>query len=156
MKRTLAFVVVSALVLGAGAALAGPGKTETTSLTGSEEAPGPGDPNASGFASLQLGNPGSRQICFDLSWQNISGEDNDASNDPVMHAHIHEGDPGVAGPVVVPLFVNQSLPTTGSRSGCVSATPKTIAQIQAHPEKYYVNIHSGEYPSGAIRGQLGD
>jgi hypothetical protein len=26
--------------------------------------------------------------------------------------------------------------------------------IVAHPRDYYVNIHTGEFPGGAIRGQL--
>lgn len=156
MKRVLVGFVVSAIVVGAGSAMAAPDRTQATDLKGSEEVPGPGDPDASGFATLQLGNPGSHEICYDLHWENISGENHDASDDAVTAAHIHEAGPGVAAPPAVPLFVDQHLPTSSSMSGCVSATPKTIAQINAHPEDYYVNIHSGEYPSGAIRGQLGD
>jgi CHRD domain len=31
---------------------------------------------------------------------------------------------------------------------------KLIKKIIAKPENYYVNIHTVEYPDGAIRGQL--
>lgn len=156
MKKLVLIAVACVTVLWSGAANGAQFRTEQTDLKGSEEAPVPGDPNAAGFATITLSNPGARQICFDLSWQNVSGEDSDPNNDAVTAAHIHEAPAGSAGPVVVGLFMNQALPTTGSQSGCVAAEPSTIAQIRAHTEDYYVNLHSGEYPAGAIRGQLGD
>jgi hypothetical protein len=39
--------------------------------------------------------------------------------------------------------------------GCVAASPDLIAAIRANPENYYVNVHTPEFPEGAVRGQLG-
>lgn len=66
-------------------------------------------------------------------------------------AHVHSGGAGVNGGVLVglsPTFSN------GQGSGNVSVGASTLAAIQANPSLYYVNIHNGDFPNGAIRGQL--
>ena len=84
-------VALAGLVSMAGAAGAG-GRPLSTDLIGAEEAPGPGDPNATGQIDLTL-NQGQGEICFDLSWSDIDGT--------VNAAHIHLAPAGVAGGVVV-------------------------------------------------------
>ncbi len=159
MRRSVALVVAMILcaipVMGAGTAWANKSREHSTSLTGAEEVPGPGDPNATGSATVTLSRSGQREICVTISWQNVSGEDATTSNDPVTAAHIHRAPVGEAGPVVFTIFSSQQ-PTTGTMSMCGSASPRLISAIQTHPEDFYVNLHSGEYPKGAIRGQLGD
>jgi hypothetical protein len=47
-------------------------------------------------------------------------------------------------------------PTAGTSSGCVSALPPALtSEIASNPAAFYINIHSTEYPGGAVRGQLG-
>jgi hypothetical protein len=123
-------------------------RTFPTPLFGSEEAPGPGDSDATGSATIEVGPPGQRELCFDLSWADIDGT--------VTDAHVHEAPFGSPGPVVVPLFVGQSFASTGTLSGCVEADTATLAGIRGQPTGYYVNVHSTVFPAGAIRGQLGD
>jgi hypothetical protein len=113
-------------------------------LTGASEVPGPGDPDASGTASLTL-NPGQGEVCFDLAWAAIDGT--------VTAAHIHVGQADVAGPVVVPLF-SGSFSGTDSASACISADRSLLLAIVQNPENYYVNVHSSVFPAGAVRGQL--
>ena len=72
--------------------------------------------------------------------------------------HIHRAPVGVAGPVVVPLFVLPAPPTTARhiKQGGV-ATPNagtTGADLCSNPSAYYVNYHTTAFPGGAIRGQL--
>lgn len=118
----------------------------STDLTGAEEAPGPGDPDATGIADFAL-NQGVERVCFELSWADIDGD--------VFAAHIHEAPAGEAGPIVVPLFAGD-FDGTDSVSGCVDADRALVKDIRKNPTDYYVNVHSTAFPPGAIRGQLGD
>jgi CHRD domain len=121
----------------------------STELTGAEEvdpvtaAVGVGDPDGSGTATITL-NPGQEEVCFELTVADI---------DTPIGAHIHEGAAGTNGPVVVGL---DPLPPTGdsSSSECVSLERQEIIEILRDPSNYYVNVHTGLFPDGAIRGQL--
>ena len=73
--------------------------------------------------------------------------------------HIHQAPVGVAGPVVVPLFVSPT-PATNARhirqSGVGTPNAGTTgAAICQDPSAYYVNYHTTAFTGGAIRGQLG-
>jgi hypothetical protein len=116
------------------------GRPFATTLTGTQEAPGPGDPDGSGSASLEL-NHGQGTICYTLT---ISGLATPTA------AHIHAAPTGVPGPVVVPLVP----PVGGTSSACATVDRDLIKAIIQHPEDYYVNVHTTEFPAGAIRGQL--
>jgi len=110
-------------------------------LSGAEEIPGPGDVDGAGSAFLTF-NQGQGMICWDLSVTDIV---------TATAAHIHEGEMGVAGPVVVTL----SPPVDGSSFGCTEVDAELIKEIRQNPTGFYVNVHNAEFPAGAIRGQLG-
>lgn len=117
-------------------------------LTGANEVPGPGDADGSGTASIRL-MAGLGRLCFVLNVSNIML--------PATGAHIHLGAAGVAGPIVVglkPPTGANSTSTTGTSSGCVNVSRTLVAAILATPSNYYVNVHTTDYPAGAIRGQL--
>jgi aldose sugar dehydrogenase len=115
----------------------------TTELSGASEAPGPGDPDGSGMASVTI-NTFKRQVCFALMVDDIA---------PATAAHIHVGAAGVPGPVVVPL---NPPPTDGSSTGCANNVElRLLRNILRNPEQYYVNVHNADFPAGAVRGQLG-
>jgi hypothetical protein len=43
----------------------------------------------------------------------------------------------------------------GTAHGCVADVPRALVRAIAQtPSSYYVNVHSSEFPDGAIRGQL--
>ena len=112
----------------------------TASLTGSQEVPGPGDPDGSGRAEITVVDA-TDNICYDINVRNIA---------PATAAHIHRGAPGEAGPPVVTL----EAPTDGDSKGCIAAPGALADEINANPAAFYVNIHNAEFPNGAVRGQL--
>ena len=151
MRRSLVAAIAAGLavllaVAGVAAADNG-GRPLSTTLTGGEEAPGPGDPNATGQADLRL-NQGQNEVCFDISWADVDGT--------VFAGHIHVAPSGDPGPIVVSLFTG-SFAGTDSVSGCVeNVDAQLIKAIRQNPSAYYVNVHSTVFPAGAVRGQLGD
>lgn len=145
-RLTLALTVASlAVALMAGAAAANHFATFSTSLSGAEEVPGPGDPNGKGVASLDVYDAG--LVCYTLKVQAIEAP---------TAAHIHEAPAGVAGPVVVDLRIDLAERQGNRLTYCANAAEEIAADIRANPSDYYVNVHNPTYPGGAIRGQLGD
>lgn len=149
MRRTAlvsALVSASALaflptVSAVGAPADHSGRPLTVEMTGGAERPGPGDPDGSGTAHLRL-NPGLEQICYTLEVSDI---------EPAIAAHIHVAGPDAPGPVVVAL----AAPTSGMSSGCADVERELVTAIIRDPGNYYVNVHTADFPAGAVRGQLG-
>ena len=137
-------IVLAGLValLALPATTAAVGRPFVISMTGAAEAPGPGDPDGSGTAWLTL-NSGRGEVCFVLMVEDIAL--------PATGAHIHVAPSGSPGPIVVPLTAPDA---TGVSSGCVSADPALVKAIRKTPSAYYVNVHSTEFPAGAVRGQV--
>jgi hypothetical protein len=116
------------------------GRPLYATLSGAAEIPGPGDPDGSGTAKLRL-NQGQGTICFEITVTGIT---------PPTAAHIHSAMAGSSGPVVVSL----SAPVNGTAVGCASASKDLIKAIRQSPANYYVNVHTSDFPAGALRGQL--
>jgi hypothetical protein len=117
----------------------GGAKLEAT-MTGAVEVP-TGDPDGSGRAEFTL-NPGLGIICYEIEVSGI---------EPPIAAHIHRAPAGVAGPIVVPLVA----PTSGSVEACATNVDRDLVlDIIQNPSAYYVNVHTHDFPAGAVRGQL--
>jgi hypothetical protein len=112
----------------------------TAKLSGDNEVGG-GDPDGSGTAAVKMRGT---EVCYDLKWTGV---------DATM-SHIHWAAAGKNGDVVVNFFANESPLDASSKSGCVQAKAAVVKAITANPSKYYVNVHSPEFPTGAARGQL--
>jgi hypothetical protein len=102
---------------------------------------GDGDEDGSGTATITI-DPDTGEVCYDLSVDGIG---------PATASHIHVGAEGESGDVVVPLDADGF---DGTSSACVDASDADLDAIIADPAGYYVNIHTEEFPAGAIRGQL--
>ena len=65
---------------------------------------------------------------------------------PETVQHIHKAAPGMSGGVVFPL------PAGSPKIGTLTLSDAQLADLRAG--LYYVNIHSGAFPAGEIRGQI--
>ncbi|MEU5537338.1 CHRD domain-containing protein [Streptomyces sp. NPDC020362] len=126
----------------------GPSASFTATLTGAQEVPvasGPavGDPDGSAQAVVQV--KGDR-VTFALKWRGIGT--------PTL-GHIHQGVFGKNGDVKVPLFTTAMPATVDAAAGQASVTDAVLAkQLRTNPAGFYLNLHSKEFPGGAVRGQL--
>ena len=102
---------------------------------------GAGDPDGRGSATGII--DGGR-LCFGLMVANIE--------DPAA-AHIHRGRRNQNGPVVIELRPPED-GDPGAVSGCVSVRSALARQIRRNPAGFYWNVHTQDYPGGAVRGQL--
>lgn len=82
----------------------------------------------------------------------------------VTNMHIHSGGPTVSGPVVIPSGLNTSPLVSADGKGSArlqyqlsSTDTAELASLKAFlqdPGSFYLNMHTTDNPSGAIRGQL--
>ena len=111
-------------------------------LSGAEETPAGGDPDGTGTATVNL-DVTKRDACYEVAVQKI---------DRPVGMHIHEGERGKAGDIVVPLTTPSSGDST--TTGCANVDAVLIGRMAASPGDFYVNVHTEAYPQGAVRGQL--
>ncbi|EDY49356.1 CHRD domain-containing protein [Streptomyces clavuligerus] len=124
----------------------GPAVTFAVELSGANEVPTPGgpivnDPDAKAAGYVQI--KGDR-VTYALRWNGVV---------PSL-GHIHQGPAGKNGPLKVLMF--GAMPDSVDRAaGHVSLTDAKLAEdIRKDPAGFYVNLHSAEFPGGAVRGQL--
>lgn len=87
---------------------------------------------------------GKQKFCFGITVTGI--------NTPTA-AHIHRGRRGKNGPIIITLTA-PSGGDPGASSGCLDADLNLLADIRKRPSRYYANVHTANFPGGAIRGQL--
>ncbi|MGI9018082.1 MAG: CHRD domain-containing protein [Euzebya sp.] len=109
-------------------------------LTGDAEVPGPG---ADASADVTLTISGG-QAC-------LTGDAADVG--AIQAGHIHEGDAETAGGVVVDLGVTTD--DSGAVDSCGDIDDATASAVAADPANFYVNLHTADFPDGAVRVQIG-
>jgi len=102
---------------------------------------GAGDRNGAGSFSAVIKNT---TLCYGLAVRDI---------EVPIAAHIHRGGPNKNGPIVVPLTAPEA-GDPGHSSNCTTVSSTLIGQIRRNPGRFYVNVHTGDFEAGAIRGQL--
>jgi hypothetical protein len=116
----------------------------STTLAGANEVPGPGDEDATGTAAVTV-DFDNGQVCYNISVQNITL--------PAAAAHIHVGAAGESGGVVVPF--DKAPDANGVAEGCVLVADSAVLNdIASNPAGFYVNVHTSDFPDGAVRGQV--
>jgi hypothetical protein len=140
LSLAIALAMAATLAL-AGGVLAAE-STLTADLAGVTEGENPGNPDGSGSATITL-DPDTGEVCWDMTAEDIGA---------VTQSHIHTGAEGVSGGVLVPLDVDGF---DGTTEGCTSdVAAADIQMVLDNPAGFYVNLHTDDFPAGAIRGQL--
>jgi hypothetical protein len=114
----------------------------TVTMTGANEVPGPGDSDGSGSATITV-NTTTGQVCVRVTTTDIE-------NWTAMH--IHPGAAGVANPPLIDFA--PAAGTNSSLAKCVTTSPANALAVATDPAGHYLNVHTGTFPNGAIRGQL--
>ncbi len=102
--------------------------------------PGGGDPDGAGLARIEI-NDTTNTVCTDLEVRMIGA---------VTGAHIHRGAPGTIGPPVITL----DAPDDNDSDDCDQVGDALVDEIRGNPGGFYVNVHTTDFPNGAIRGQI--
>ena len=150
-RRPFLNFALSALLLGAAACGGGggggapamapapvPPYVRYAALSGADESPANAS-TAAGAATFSV-DPATMVLTGTVTTTGITG----------VAAHIHQGAPGVAGPIIIPL--------SGGPGGVWTVPANTVltsaqyAALQANG--YYVNVHSAAFTGGEIRGQI--
>jgi hypothetical protein len=118
------------------------GVTLKADLTGgTTEVPAPGDADGKGAATVKI-DAAKGEVCYTITVESIAA--------PVA-SHIHEGAAGGAGPIVI-TFDPQKI---GKGESCLTGQKTAdLDRIVANPAGFYVNVHTADFPGGAVRGQL--
>ncbi|HVR37627.1 MAG TPA: CHRD domain-containing protein, partial [Thermoanaerobaculia bacterium] len=72
----------------------------------------------------------------------------------ITGAHIHKSPFGTNGNIVLNFIQGSTNFSNGVLSGSFTVPADLGADLVANPSAYYVNVHTTEFPGGAIRGQL--
>jgi hypothetical protein len=118
-------------------------------LSGENEVPVT-DTDGRGWAKVKV-SVDDGTVCYSVKVKNIAA---------VTAAHIHTGAAGVNGGVVVDLAILTADSKVRGNStfywNCVEvADTALLTAIKENRAGYYLNVHTTEFPDGAIRGQLG-
>lgn len=117
----------------------------TTQLRAENEVP-TSNSNAFGYSQIKVRNDGT----IEYKTLIVNPE-----NETFFAGHIHLAPAGSPGPIEQSLlFPGPNSDRVITDSGAVS-NPALGEAICADPSAYYVNYHTTEHPTGAVRGQLG-
>jgi len=116
------------------------------SMTGAQEVPGPGDPDGSASGTITL-DDATGLVSWSFTYANIDAP-------TMMHIHGPNAPAGASAGV----FIGLGVVTSGGAGTLIdSLTHGNLAQITQilnAPDSFYVNIHNGPFPGGAVRGQV--
>ncbi|WP_419995384.1 CHRD domain-containing protein [Streptomyces boninensis] len=118
------------------------------SLNGANEVPAPGGPAVGDKdgAALALMRVQGDEVSFAFKFRGI---------DTPTLAHIHQGVKGVNGAIKIPLITEKLKDGSDRVTGTVKVKDAALLQqLKDNPGGFYFNLHTGEFPGGAVRGQV--
>jgi hypothetical protein len=118
-------------------------------LNGRNEVPGPAGSPAVGDSdgrAVEVLRVKGNQISYTVKWYGIGAP---------TAGHLHLGTAGTNGAVKVPFFGTALPGTLNAVMGTVTVDdPSLLDSLKSDPGSLYANLHTAEFPGGAVRGQL--
>ena len=141
LSTLLAVLGLLAASLGFAAGVSAAGTVRTAKLSGAHEVPAVAT-QGTGSATITISDDGS-SIAYNITYSGLSG--------PVVAAHIHVGDIGANGPVLLPFAAPLTSPITGTLTAAnnTGANGLTFAQVvdKIKTGGAYVNLHTAAHPA---------
>lgn len=98
---------------------------------------------------------GSATVTVDVARTTVTVAVNVANlGSSIVGAHIHKGPFGANAGIVLNFIQGSSSFVDGKLTGTYTVPADFGADLVANPSAYYVNVHTTEFPGGAVRGQL--
>ncbi|MFG3259214.1 CHRD domain-containing protein [Streptomyces sp. NPDC048172] len=118
------------------------------SLNGANEVPTPGGPavgDKDGKALALMRVKGDK-VSFAFSFRGIAAP---------TAGHVHQGVKGKNGDIKIPFFAKKVADGKTTVTGKVTVKdPQLLDALRTDPNGFYFNLHTGEFPGGAVRGQV--
>jgi hypothetical protein len=111
-----------------------------------------GDLDGSGTAELTV-DLGAGTVCYDITVTGIGEPTEPDAGIGNAHIHFVEGG-GIAVDLHTEFVAVEGAEDTYQAIDCVSASRRALVDILLHPEDYYINVHTTEFPGGAVQGNL--
>jgi hypothetical protein len=102
-----------------------------------------GAPNGSGVAVFGI-NPSTEELCWTFSLTNVSA--------PTIMQIVRQV--RRSPPTWAQTRYGRTLGGTYKPSGCVPLSPNFLRLIEAHPQEWWIEIHSAHFRHGAVRAPL--
>ena len=112
----------------------------TAELAGATASQSAGDPDGHATVGLDVGSGGD-ELCLTLAVSGVA---------PMTAVHLHAEAAGVSRRVLVAW----TRPTPGGSAECVTVDGQLLKKLGKQPAKYFVDVHTTEFPNGALRGPL--
>ncbi|MBA3677293.1 MAG: CHRD domain-containing protein [Sphingosinicella sp.] len=151
MRKIFALAVALPMIALPGCSMIDHGisKRFATYLTGGLMAPGVrGDPDASGMVLVWMGEPPG-PICYNVSVRKTA---------PVIEAHLHRSTAAARWAADGPVIATLKRFRKGESNGCFrpsgNGRPDLRRELEADPSIYYIDVHTVDFPGGALRGKI--
>ncbi len=112
-------------------------------LSSKNEVPAAANAAAGGTAKLTLFSDNT--LHYEFAVTGLGGDD------ALTMSHLHTGDAGSTGPVVLPLEMNF---TSANATGIVNIRQSLVDSLTSDANEIYLNLHSEKSPAGIVRAQL--
>jgi hypothetical protein len=112
-----------------------------------------GDPDGSGTAELSV-DLAAGTVCYDITVTGIGVPTEPAGGIGTAHIHSHPQGGAIAVDLETQFVAVDGVEDTYRAIDCAQASRRDLIDIVLHPERYYINVHTAQFPRGAIQGEL--